>query len=132
MKTICRSVKKHIAECAKEKYLHFDEIKRKFYQSYDMRIKKNREELGKLSQSYKDMGGAEGMREIFNKRISRNIQRSEKFTNIYDNHLIVDYLANKRYLTNIYENGLCFCGRNHYARNEQDLKIISILKKYAK
>lgn len=132
MKTICKSVKKHIAECAKRKVFTFDNIKQIFYLMYDMRMKKNREELGKLSQTYKNMGGAEGMREIFNKRISRNIQRSGKFTNIYNNHLIVDYMANKRYLTNIYENGLCFCGRNHYARNEQDLKIISILKKYAK
>lgn len=132
MKTICKSVRKHIAECARRKIFTFEEIKRKFYQLHDMRIKKNWEELGKLSQSYKDMGGAEGMREIFNKRISRNTKRIEKFTNIYNNHLIVDYLANKRYLTNIYINGLCFCGRNHYARNEQDLKIIRILKKYAK
>lgn len=132
MKTICKSAKKHIAECARRKIFAFDEIKRKFYQSHDMRIKKNWEELGKLSQSYKDMGGAEGMRGIFNKKISRNARRIEKFTNIYNNHLIVDYLANKRYLTNIYDDVLCFCGRNHYARSEQDLKIISILKKYAK
>lgn len=132
MKTICKNVKKHIANCAKVKIFTLDDIKRQFYQFYDMRMKKNWEELGKLSQSYIDMGGYEGMKEIFNKKISRNAKRIVKFTNIYNNHLVVDYLANKRHLTNIYDNQLCFCGRNHYARNEQDLKIISILKKYAK
>lgn len=132
MKTICKNVKKHIANCAKYKIFALDEIKHRFYLSYDMRMKKNWEELGKLSRSYKDMGGYEGMREIFNKKISRNKNRIEKFTNIYNNHLIVDYLANKRHLTKIYDDLLCFRGRNHYARNSQDLKIISILKKYAK
>lgn len=74
--TICSNIKKHIAICATLKIFELKNIKFSFYQTHDMRDIQNWIELSKLPQSYQDMGGYDGMKEIYNKKISRNKKRN--------------------------------------------------------
>jgi ribosomal protein L17 len=62
--------------------------------------------------------------------ILRNMHKQES---ILKNKLVVDYLANKNSIKYIYEDHISFCGfRNHWAKNEKDLKVLEILRKYYK
>jgi len=57
--------------------------------------------------------------------------RIEKFENILSNKLVKDYLSNKYWVRGVYDNHLYFGdGRNHWAKNETDLKVLAILKKH--
>lgn len=52
------------------------------------------------------------------------------FTNIYNEPLVKDYRNNKGNLRGVYDNRLFFSGgRNHWAKNDRDVKILAILKK---
>lgn len=75
--------------------------------------------------------------EVEKKRIltlkkERAINRNgEPIASILKNKLVVDYLKNKGYLTGVFDDHLRFGGfRNHWAKNETDLKVLAILKKH--
>ena len=64
------------------------------------------------------------------KRI-RAINKPKPFTNILQNKLVIDYISNRNYIKRIEEDRIVFFGnRNHWAKNEQDVRVLSILKKY--
>lgn len=58
----------------------------------------------------------------------RKLKGSRKFTNVFDNPLVKDYTSNKWNLIKVHSDRLEFSGRNHWAKNEQDLRILKILK----
>ena len=61
------------------------------------------------------------------KKISRRKNRPFIFSNILDNAIVKDYKKNSP--THILENRLRFGNRNHWAKNERDLRVLEILIK---
>jgi len=61
------------------------------------------------------------------RRLSKNIE-----TNYLNNPILVDYIKNKKDVKHVFCDRIEFYGRNHWAKNNNDLKVISIIKKYAK
>ena len=66
-------------------------------------------------------------KEVKQKRINRN---KLKFKNILQNPIVKDYINNKPNIKQVLTNGIVFYGgRNHWAKNEKDLRILKILQK---
>lgn len=65
-------------------------------------------------------------------RRQRAKNKSPEYTRIFDLPIVKDWIKNKRReLKGISGDGLHFYGgRNHWAKNDKDRKILSILKKY--
>lgn len=63
------------------------------------------------------------------RKYRRNLNKGV-YTNYLNNPLIRDYVSNKRFLKNIYPDRLVFLGRNHWAKNETDLRILKVLRNY--
>lgn len=65
-------------------------------------------------------------------RRERVLNRKIKpFIKIKDNPMVKDYLNNKKDLKKVFDSHLWFYGnRNHWAKNEKDVKILKILMKY--
>ncbi len=62
----------------------------------------------------------------------RNIEKRKKpktFQNVLQNPLVKDYIKNKN-IAKVYDDHIDFGVRNHWAKDEQDLKILKILKKW--
>ena len=70
--------------------------------------------------------------EISRKQIERaNNRYVAPIPNYRDNKLTVDYIKNKSSIKYISENCIYFQnGRNHWAKNDNDLKIIAVLRKH--
>lgn len=67
---------------------------------------------------------------VKNKRKQRENQKPEPFKNILQNPIVKDYINNRHKLKQILNDRLLFWGgRNHWAKNETDLRILSILRK---
>ena len=68
--------------------------------------------------------------EVKNKRKQRHNQKPKPFTNILQNPLVKDYINNRYTIKHILNNRLVFWGgRNHWAKNETDIRILNILRK---
>ena len=66
---------------------------------------------------------------VKNKRKQRHNQKPKPFTNILQNPIVKDYINNKQSIKQILNNRLVFWGgRNHWAKSETDLRVLSILK----
>lgn len=69
--------------------------------------------------------------EVKNKRKQRHNQKPEPYKNILQNPLVKDYINNRHNLKQVLNDRLVFWGgRNHWAKNETDLKILNILRKW--
>lgn len=67
---------------------------------------------------------------VKNKVKQRAIQKPKPFENILQNPLVKDYINNMYSIKHILNNRLVFLsGRNHWAKNETDLRILNILRK---
>jgi hypothetical protein len=65
---------------------------------------------------------------ILRKRADRR-KNKFVFSNVLNNPLVIDYKANKSRITHIHKEVINFDNyRNHWAKNEFDLKVIAILK----
>lgn len=63
----------------------------------------------------------------------RNIEKRKKpkkFQNVLSNHLVKDYIRNKKDIVAIYSDHIFFGTRNHWAKCPNDIKILKILKKW--
>ena len=89
--------------------------------SLDMRFKSSYEVLNLIKQY--QISETEKKRILALKK-ERSKTRIEKFENVLSNKLVKDYLANKFSLTGIYSDHLVFGSRNHWAKNETDLKVL--------
>ena|GEM_PF-6976846 len=70
---------------------------------------------------------------VYEKRRERANRRPYIFSSIFSNPLIRDYVANRNNIQYINDTHLHFYGgRNHFAKNSKDLKIIAIFSKYHK
>lgn len=65
--------------------------------------------------------------EVREKKKLRNLNRVKPFTNILSRPLVKDYINNKHSLKKVHENRLEFYGRNHWAKDELDLRILKKL-----
>jgi hypothetical protein len=69
--------------------------------------------------------------EIERKRNARRkLRQAPSFVNIFERPLVRDYLSNKRSLEHVHGQCLRFFGRNHWAKDAKDLRILEILKKH--
>ena len=94
----------------------------------DMRFKSSYEVLA-LIKKYQ-ISTTEKKR-ILSLKKERSKNRIQKIDNVLSNKLAKDYLTNKYYLRGVYDDHLVFSsGRNHWAKNETDLKVLAILKKH--
>lgn len=68
-------------------------------------------------------------KEAKEKRLNRNKLKQElKFKNILQNPIVKDYINNKSHIKQVLTNGIMFYGgRNHWAKNEKDLRILKII-----
>lgn len=67
--------------------------------------------------------------EILAKKKERAKNKNWQFQNVLSNPLVKDFKNNRHSLSYIDEHRLCFHGRNHWAKNNFDRKILSILLK---
>jgi len=95
---------------------------------FDMR--KNFDKAVKLELSKIKISEADRI-EIMQKRTSRRKAASVvEFENILQNKLVRDYFTHKNDVIRIQPTGINFThGRNHWAKNQKDMKICSILSK---
>lgn len=66
---------------------------------------------------------------IFSKKKERLERKNYKFENILDNKLLNDFKRNGNGMI-VYDDRLYVAGRNHWAKNEQDFKVLQVLKKW--
>lgn len=67
---------------------------------------------------------------VKNKHKQRVIQKPKPYKNILQNPIVKDYINNRHKLKQILNDRLLFWGgRNHWAKNETDLRILNILRK---
>lgn len=92
----------------------------------DMRFNSSRETLKLIKKL--QISEPEKKRIITLKK-ERSGNRIEKFTNVLSNPIVRDYGANNGYLTGVFSDHLQFGGRNHWAKNSTDLKVLAILKR---
>jgi hypothetical protein len=94
----------------------------------DMRFNSSHETLRLIKKLQISDSEKQKIKEI---KRQRAMTRTEKFTNILSNPIVIDFLSNKNNLVYVYNDHLRFYGnRNHWAKTEKDLKILAILKKY--
>lgn len=67
---------------------------------------------------------------IITKRKLRFANKLNVFSNILNNKLLLDFRAHTSDVRFIHANFIQFWNRNHHAKNEQDLKVLSVIKKY--
>ncbi len=94
---------------------------------YDARTR-----IGNLAAAYVKQWGLsyEQKIEIKNKQRARS-SKFLTFRNIKNNPIVLDYLRNKAYVKHINPQRIHFSnGRNHWAKTDQDAKILSVLMKY--
>lgn len=60
---------------------------------------------------------------------SRRVNKNFTFENVLSNKIFIDFRKNKHNIKFIHDNFIDFYGRNHHAKNNFDLKVLSILKK---
>lgn len=90
-----------------------------------------RTRIGQLSNMYVKKYVHLRTNEVINKQKQRHSNKGAKeFENIFNNAITKDYLTNKRQLKRVAKDKLEFFGRNHYAKNEQDYKILAILGRF--
>ncbi len=107
------------------------------YSTYNMRMNVRfrydaRTRVGSLSAAiYYTEEGKLNKVAIYNKRRKRIANKPEEYTNILNNKIYNDWKKNKSQ-AQVYNNHIRFQGRNHWAKNTEDLKVLSIIKKYSK
>ena len=68
--------------------------------------------------------------DILKKRRDRAKNKPSEFINVLSRPLVKDFKNNKAYLRQILPDRLCFhSGRNHWAKDSFDFKILAILRK---
>jgi len=94
----------------------------------DMRFNFNREVVAAMKANALT---AQQVDEVRAKRQDRRKRKVQRFKNILQNPLILDYLSNKHQLNHIGPNGLHFySNRNHWAKDNRDRKILEVLQKH--
>ena len=97
----------------------------------DMRFNFNREILAEYRRIIKENAD----RLAIDQNKVRDRRKGEKWPlidepqGIYNNHLVKDYFAHRADVRQIDYYHICFYGRNHWARNERDQKILEILQR---
>ena len=66
---------------------------------------------------------------ILQKKKERQERKYRKNNNILSNPIVVDYLKHKDSICFINDERINFGQRNHWAKNEKDIKILTILRK---
>ncbi len=59
----------------------------------------------------------------------RRIRLLNNQCNILQNHIVKDWIENKNMVKSIDDEKISFYGRNHWAKNDRDVKILEILSK---
>lgn len=121
--------KKEIKTAKKHAYNFFTSF-RYLYQYKDDFKFDGRTRIGNLSYEY----FLELKKSINRKDIKEKIEKRKNnkfiFKNIFSNPLVNDFIKNKINLDTIYKDRLRFSGRNHWAKNDYDKKILLILQKH--
>ena len=86
-----------------------------------------RTRIGNLSNKfYQEINNISSIEEAKEKVIARK-ENKFKFSNFLDLPIVKDFINNTP--TDVFKDRLCFNGRNHWAKNETDLKVLEILNK---
>jgi len=120
-------------EATKRAYLIIiTEIRFGRFLNFDMRFNVNKLAYQKASEMRSSFT-AEISQEIRDKRKQRMQNKPFEFKNILDNPIVKDYISNNTSIKFIFSDRISFIGRrNHWAKSDQDRKILSILNKYHK
>lgn len=96
----------------------------------DMRFNFNKEvmkEIKKMKANFSN-NEKEYIKQVRKIRAERKINTAFL---LFDNPIVKDYISNKNNIIHIADDHIHFAGgRNHWAKNDHDLKIIAVLKKY--
>jgi hypothetical protein len=92
----------------------------------DMRYNTSKEFMSLFYKLTKDFNKSEALEKLKARRKANSIV---EFSNVLNNKLYVDFKKNKLNVRFINDTHINFYGRNHHAKNEIDLKVLSILKK---
>ena len=103
-------------------------VEKSIYRGAKLRIDK-RTRVGKLALEmiYK-LEKTYNFEEVREKKKLRSLNGVKSFTNILSRPLVKDYINNKNSLKKIHNDHLEFYGRNHWAKDELDLRILKKLK----
>lgn len=113
------------------KYVSFLDFKQFILCKYDMRTRHAKSLVKELG-NWHNFNFQSEINDIRRKRRERNENKQYKHTNIITNKIVIDYFENKNSITYFDSNNryICFGGRNHWAKNDFDKKVIAILHKY--
>lgn len=67
--------------------------------------------------------------EVKRKRRERNLNNPGRFVNYLNNPLLLDFYKSRNSVQEVYIDKIKFCGRNHWAKTQNDLIVLSVLKK---
>lgn len=95
----------------------------RIYRNFDFRTNIDKKAFGIFKQLEQTVDKSK-IKQIKKERIKR---KSFEQNNILDNKLLLDFKRNRCY---IYNNHLSDGYRNHWAKNNQDLKVLSVLRKH--
>lgn len=98
----------------------------------DMRFSKNKEIARRLNKMFNSTQFLSDVAYAKARLKMRKDFRKYTFSNILNNHLVIDWIANKRNIRNIIPQKCMqfISGRNHYIRDAHDIKILRILENY--
>lgn len=129
MKTKNNYTKKDIISYAYSLLMSDRSILQDYYKCLDMRYNFSIDVMTFINQIKNsiDLTKIEALRE------KRRESKPSKFINIYNQPLVLDWLASKGSIKYIYKTCISFYGsRKHHAKNEFDIKILNILSKHHK
>ena len=98
-----------------------------FRKSLDFRFNQDRLIYSKIVILSKSLDFSEIAKKQKQRVQNRHIKHVENYMN---NKLVIDYFKNKSSIKYISDNCIYFYCRNHWAKNNTDLKIISVLRKH--
>jgi hypothetical protein len=77
---------------------------------------------------FKEIKKSVNINDIKAKKRTRRESMPSQYKNYLMNRIVIDYFNNFSSLKGVYNDRLSFYGRNHWAKNQEDYKILEVLK----
>lgn len=106
------------------------DVRRTLYMWSDMRTRVGKYAIEYFNNLVNNGFNMEDYGRKWQERLNRNVFKLHPAQLFVLNNLFIDYRENKKEFTCVESDRLNFNGRYHYARTEQDFKVLEIIRKH--